>query len=85
MSDDEFETNDAVAFWFSGVGGSSFSGFSETWSPSCGGLLPDLMAAWVLGLSSVPRTVLECGFDMTMWPIGDLRVTRFELSKTCGK
>jgi hypothetical protein len=25
------------------------------------------MAALVFGLSSVPRTVLECGFDMMVW------------------
>ncbi len=64
MSDDEFETSDDAAFWFSGVGGLSPSGFNETWSPNCGGLLPELIAACVLGLSTVPRTVLECGFDM---------------------
>jgi hypothetical protein len=29
-------------------------------------LASDLIAACVLGLSSVPRTVLECGFDMTV-------------------
>ena len=42
---------------------SSFSGLREVGSPSRGGVLPELMASLVLGLSRVPRTVLEWGLD----------------------
>lgn len=42
---------------------SSFSGLSDVGSPSCGGGLEEFIASLVLGLSRVPRTVLECGFE----------------------
>lgn len=42
---------------------SSFSGLRDVGSPSCGVGLEEFMASCVFGLSSVPRTVLEWGFD----------------------
>lgn len=45
---------------------SSFSGFRDVASPSDGTFESFFMASWVFGLSSVPRTVFECGLELML-------------------
>jgi hypothetical protein len=58
-----------------------FSGFKDVGSPSCGVFVSEFMASLVLGLSSVPRTVFECGLELIVVLRGvfwDIRCFRIE-------